>query len=129
MVAYQKLRTSNGPDAQLATRKLAILYFRTGDMERAEQEFHLLKLQNPKDAVTLTYLGNISYRLGTLQAFDKAGKAFGDDKEAAETLARMEEHLKENKVPPDGTKCQVGKKLTINPASETFIGESASFTG
>ena len=56
------MRTTNGPDAQLATRKLAILYYRTGDMDRAEQEFHLLKLQNPKDAVALTYLGNISYQ-------------------------------------------------------------------
>jgi tetratricopeptide (TPR) repeat protein len=62
LAAYQKMRTTNGPDAQLATRKLAILYYRTGDMDRAEQEFHLLKLQNPKDAVTLTYLGNINYQ-------------------------------------------------------------------
>jgi predicted dehydrogenase len=68
----------------------------------------------------LCHLGNVSYRLGSEQAFDKAGKAFGDDKEAAETLGRMEEHLKENKVPLDGTKCQVGKKLTINPKEETF---------
>jgi tetratricopeptide (TPR) repeat protein len=62
VAAYQKMRSTNGPDAELATRRLAILYFRTGDMDRAEQEFHLLKLQNPKDAVTLTYLGNINYQ-------------------------------------------------------------------
>jgi predicted dehydrogenase len=30
----------------------------------------------------LCHLGNISYRLGTLQAFNKKTKAFGDDKEA-----------------------------------------------
>jgi len=62
VAAYQKLRTTNGPDAPLATRRLAILYYRTGDMDRAEQEFQLLKLQDPKDAVTLTYLGNINYQ-------------------------------------------------------------------
>jgi predicted dehydrogenase len=69
----------------------------------------------------MCHLGNISYRLGTEQAFDKAGKAFADDKEAAETLLRMEDHLKENKVPLDQTKCRVGKMLKIDAKKEAFI--------
>jgi predicted dehydrogenase len=69
----------------------------------------------------MCHLGNISYRLGGEQAFDKAGKAFADDKESAETLLRMEDHLKENKVPLDQTKCRVGKMLKIDAKKETFI--------
>jgi predicted dehydrogenase len=71
----------------------------------------------------LCHLGNISYRLGTEQAFNKAGKAFGDDKEAAETLLRMEDHLKENKVPLDDTKCRVGKSLKIDAKKEAFVDD------
>src|SRR5262245_26524213 len=51
----------------------------------------------------LCHLGNISYRLGRPQPFNKKTKSFGDDKQAYETLARMEEHLKDNKVPLDQT--------------------------
>jgi predicted dehydrogenase len=71
----------------------------------------------------LCHLGNISYRLGTEQAFNKAGKAFGDDKEAAETLLRMEDHLKENKVPLDDTKCRIGKSLKIDAKKEAFVDD------
>jgi predicted dehydrogenase len=71
----------------------------------------------------LCHLGNISYRLGTLQQFNQETKAFGDDKEAYDTLARMEEHLKENLVPLDNTPYRVGRKLTLDPATETFVGD------
>ena len=49
-------------------------------------------------SAALCHLANISYRLGQEVPFNKPTKAFGDDKEAYETLARMEEHLKDNKV-------------------------------
>ena len=52
---------------------------------------------------------------------DKAGKAFAGDKEAAETLLRMEDHLKENQVPLDQTKCRVGKMLKIDAKNESFV--------
>jgi predicted dehydrogenase len=68
----------------------------------------------------LCHLANISYRLGTDEPFNKKAKAFGDDKEAAETLGRMEEHLKENKVPLDETKCHVGRSLKLDPKKESF---------
>jgi predicted dehydrogenase len=71
----------------------------------------------------LCHLGNISYRLGTDQPFNKKSNAFGDDKEAAETLARMEEHLKDNKVPLDDNTYRVGRKLTVDPKLETFVGD------
>jgi len=68
----------------------------------------------------LCHLGNISYRLGTLELFDKKMKAFGDDKEAAETLGRLEAHLQDNAIPLDSTKFHVGKKLLIDAKTETF---------
>jgi predicted dehydrogenase len=68
----------------------------------------------------LCHLGNISYRLGKLQPFRQQTKAFGDDKEAYETLARMQEHLKENKVPLAETSYRLGPKLVLDPQTETF---------
>jgi len=71
----------------------------------------------------LCHLGNISYRLGTEQTYDKTRSAFGDDKEAAETLERTQEHLKERGLTADGLKYRVGRKLTLDPKGETFIGD------
>jgi predicted dehydrogenase len=71
----------------------------------------------------LCHLGNVSYLLGTPQPFSKKAEAFGDDKEAAQTLAGMVEHLKINGVPLDQTTYQVGRKLTLDPKAETFLGD------
>jgi predicted dehydrogenase len=69
----------------------------------------------------LCHLGNISYRLGTLVPFSKGSQAFGDDKEAGETFARMVDHLKDNKVPLDQTEYHLGRKLMIEPKTESFV--------
>jgi predicted dehydrogenase len=74
----------------------------------------------------LCHLGNISYRLGAEVPFSKDGKSFGDDKEAGETLARMEQHLKDNAIPLDKTTYRLGPKLTINPKSESFVNNKAA---
>ena len=66
----------------------------------------------------LCHLGNVSYRLGSPQKFSEQSKAFGDDKEAYETLARMKEHLKDNKLAVDGMTYKLGRKLTL--VGETF---------
>jgi predicted dehydrogenase len=71
----------------------------------------------------LCHLGNISYRLGKLEPFNKKSQAFGDNKEAGETFAKMEEHLKENKVALDETKYMVGKMLKVDAKSETFVND------
>jgi hypothetical protein len=75
-------------------------------------------------SAALCHLANISYRLGEEVPFSKSSSAFGDDKESAETFARMEEHLKDNKVPLDGLTYRLGRKLTFDTASESFIGDS-----
>jgi predicted dehydrogenase len=70
----------------------------------------------------LCHLGNISYQLGEIAPFSKETKAFGDDRAFAETLERMVVHLVENKVPLDQSKYHLGRKLQIDPKTETFVG-------
>jgi hypothetical protein len=75
-------------------------------------------------SAALCHLANISYRLGQEVPFSKHTGAFGDDKEAYETLARMEEHLKVNQVALDGLNYRLGRKLTFDAATESFVGDS-----
>jgi predicted dehydrogenase len=71
----------------------------------------------------LCHLGNISYRLGKEEPFNKNSKAFGDNKEAAETFLRMEDHLKDNMVKLEETKYRLGRSLKINAKAETFAND------
>jgi predicted dehydrogenase len=67
----------------------------------------------------LCHLANVSYRLGEDAAFNPRTKAFGDNNEAYETLARMEEHLgKGNGLKLDGLRYRVGRRLLIDPKTE-----------
>jgi len=75
-------------------------------------------------SAALCHLANASYRLGQDVPFSKPSKAFGDDKEAYETLARMEEHLKDNGVALDGLNYRLGRKLAFDAATESFVGDS-----
>jgi hypothetical protein len=71
----------------------------------------------------LCHLANISYRLGSPQPFNPQTRAIGDDREATETLGRMEEHLRTNAVPLDQMQLQVGRRLTIDAQSERFVND------
>jgi len=75
-------------------------------------------------SAALCHLANISYRLGHKVPFNKKTKAFGDDKDAYETLGRMEEHLKDNSVALDGLNYRLGTRLTFDAATESFVGDS-----
>ncbi|MEP0844928.1 MAG: Gfo/Idh/MocA family oxidoreductase [Phycisphaerae bacterium] len=66
----------------------------------------------------LCHLANASYRLGELVPFNPRTKAFGDNKEAYDTLARMEEHLTDNGLKLEGMKYRLGRKLIVNPQTE-----------
>jgi predicted dehydrogenase len=72
----------------------------------------------------LCHLANMSYRLGEPAPFNPQTKAFGDNKEAYETLARMEEHLTGNGLKLDETKCVIGRKLMIDAKTESIVGDS-----
>ncbi|HVC94498.1 MAG TPA: Gfo/Idh/MocA family oxidoreductase [Pirellulales bacterium] len=70
------------------------------------------------------HLANVSMRLGEETPFNPRTKAFGDDQEAYETLARMEEHLAgTNGLALDGLKYQLGRKLVIDAAAEKVVGD------
>jgi predicted dehydrogenase len=75
-------------------------------------------------SAALCHLANVSYRLGEDTPFEESTKAFGDDKQASETLSRMAEHLKENSVALDGLKYRIGRRLTFDAATESFVGDS-----
>jgi len=74
-------------------------------------------------SASLCHLANISYRLGSEVPFNKASGAFGDNKNAVETLARMQEHLKQNGVPSDGLNYRVGRTLSYDSSTESFVGD------
>jgi predicted dehydrogenase len=70
----------------------------------------------------LCHLANISYRLSEPVPFNAKSKAFGDCKEACETLDRMEEHLgKEHGLKLDAMTYNLGRKLNFNGATESFV--------
>ncbi len=77
-------------------------------------------------SAALVHLANASYRLGELVLFDPRTKSFGDNKEAYETLARMEDYLKEHKLNLEETKYRLGRKLTVDSTSETVLGDEAA---
>jgi hypothetical protein len=74
-------------------------------------------------SAALCHLANMSYRLGEPVPFNPRTKAFGDNKEAYETLARLEDYLKENHLNLDESKYQLGRKLTLDVPSETIAGD------
>jgi len=73
----------------------------------------------------LCHLGNVSYRLGEETAFNPKAKAFSDNKEASEALARLEDYLtKDNGFKLDEVKYRLGKKLNFDPKSEAITGDA-----
>jgi predicted dehydrogenase len=71
----------------------------------------------------LCHLANISFRLGAVVPFDRRNGIFGSDAQAVDTLNRTVEHLVANRVPLDDSSLQVGRRLTINPQTETFVND------
>ncbi len=45
------------------------------------------------------------------------------DKDIDATFERMEQHLKDNKINLEEFKLRVGRKLTLDPTAETFVGD------
>lgn len=68
---YEKIRATDATQAVYATKKLALIYLRHNELDRAEQEYKLLWAHNPKDADTLCSLGDISYRRGLFGMAEK----------------------------------------------------------
>ncbi len=71
----------------------------------------------------LCHLANISYRLGEEVPFEGSNLAQGNET-AAEALARMEDHLKANKLDLAKLTCQRGRKLAFDADTERFVEDS-----
>ena len=69
----------------------------------------------------LCHTGNISYRLGKTQSPDEMREAVKSNKDLAEALGRMEEHLAANNVDLKKTPATLGTVLKMNPQTERFI--------
>ncbi len=74
----------------------------------------------------LCHLANVSYRLGQDTPFSPRTQAFGKNKEAYETLARMEEHLRGVGIKLDGARYRVGRLLTLDGNNERFLNDDAA---
>ena len=70
----------------------------------------------------LCHLGNISYRLGKEQMLSE--KVAGLDEKATEAVGRMAAHLADNKLDASKTKVTIGRKLVMDPKTETFINDA-----
>jgi predicted dehydrogenase len=110
-----ELQRFQGPGDHFGNFVQAVRSRKSSDLTADILEGHL--------SSALCHLGNASYRLGLDQPFRKQGRAFGQDREAYETFVRMREHLSDNKVPRDNTSYRVGRRLMIDPATETFVND------
>jgi predicted dehydrogenase len=77
-------------------------------------------IQEGHYSAALIHLANISYRLGQETTFNPRTRAFGDDKDANETLSRMEEHLRGNGLKLEDLRLRVGAPLAIDAHAETI---------
>jgi predicted dehydrogenase len=73
-------------------------------------------------SAAICHLGNISYRLGGLNAMYKV-RPFGENEDAADTFDRFKEHMAANDVQPEQTQVTVGKTLTVDPKTERFVDD------
>jgi predicted dehydrogenase len=118
-VAYgndgQVIRRFQGPEDHFTNFIRAVRSRRVQDLNADILEGHL--------SSSLCHLANISYRLGRPQPFNERTRAFGDDREAYETLGRMQEHLRADSVPLEGANYRLGRRLTVDAQAERFVGD------
>jgi predicted dehydrogenase len=69
----------------------------------------------------LCHTGNISYRLGKTQSPEEIREAAKADKDLAEALGRMDQHLAANNVDLKNTPATLGAALKMDPKTERFI--------
>jgi hypothetical protein len=77
-------------------------------------------------ASAMCHLANISYRMGKKVPFNSSTQAFGDDRAAAASLLRLEQHLCANGLALEDTEYTLGAALQFDPKSEKFVGNDAA---
>jgi hypothetical protein len=76
-------------------------------------------------SAALCHLANISYRLGENAPFNPRTRVFGDNRDASETLQRMEEHLSVgNHLRLADLNLHVGRRLAFDAQTERFPNDA-----
>jgi predicted dehydrogenase len=102
-----------GEGAHFANFVAAVRSGKHEDLNADIEEGHL--------SSAMCHLGNISHLVGSDEEFGRKDSPFGI-RNADEAFHRMTEHLKANRINLEGVKYRLGKKLTLDPTKETFIG-------
>jgi predicted dehydrogenase len=77
-------------------------------------------------ASSMCHLANISYKMGQKVPFNASTKAFGDDKAAAASFMRLEQHLCSNGLALEDTEYTLGADLQFDPKAERFTNNDAA---
>ncbi|MCS7161285.1 MAG: hypothetical protein RMJ19_12510, partial [Gemmatales bacterium] len=90
---------------------------------RKVQDLHADVLEGHYSSA-LCHLANVSYRLGQDVSPEQFRNQLRNDHALQETLARMEEHLKQNNIVLSDIRYRVGRRLKIDPDTETIVGDA-----
>jgi predicted dehydrogenase len=119
--AIPQQNAARGPGANhFANFIAAVRSRRNADLNATIEEGHY--------SSALCHLANISYRLGTNAAFAPRARAFGDNRDAVESLERLEGHL--SRAPHNlrlaDLQLKVGPRLTFDARTERFTGDNVA---
>ena len=109
-----EIKKFSGSSSHFANFLAAVRSRKPSDLHADILEGHL--------SSALCHTGNISYRLGKTQSPEEISEAAKGNKDLAETIGRMEEHLKANSVDLKTTPATLGTVLKMDPKTERFIG-------
>ena len=108
-----ELKKFGGKNSHFANFISAVRSRKVSDLNADILEGHL--------SAGLCHTGNISYRLGEKQSPEALGEAVKANKELADALGRMEEHLAANKVDLKKPLATLGAVLKMDPQTERFV--------
>ena len=108
-----EIKRFSGSSSHFANFLAAVRSRKPSDLHADVLEGHL--------SSALCHTGNISYRLGKTQSPEEIREAVKADKDLAETLGRMEQHLAANNVDLKNTPATLGTVLKMDPKTERFI--------
>ena len=114
----QEVRRGPGGGNHFANFIAAVRSRRAADLNADIEEGHY--------SSALCHLANISYQVGANAAFNPRTRAFGDNRDANESLQRMEEHLSgaPHNLRLADFPLHVGPRLEFAARGETFTGNA-----
>ena len=114
--AGAEIKKFSGSSSHFANFIDAVRSRKPGDLSADILEGHL--------SSALCHTANISCQLGKTRSPEQIREAVKGDKDLAEALGRMEEHLAANNVDLKKTPAMLGAVLKMDPTTERFIGNS-----